>query len=299
MTGYPIAAVRALAAAAALSFLPAAAMAAPVIDLTYDVYLGGIAVMELHTEIALDADPAGAYSIAIAGHTVGLVDRLRPVIFTARSQGVSAGSGELQPEHYETQTTKSSNKIKTVAISFAPGAAPVTRFTPLPDDPIEPTPPALLQGIVDPTSALVALVETLADTGSCEGTIAIFDGRRRYDIAFAERSRDKLAPSKLSMYSGPAKRCRARIVPRHGFDDGDRRAMPEDANVWFARVVPGAPLLPVRIDTDYSITALRIHLVAARLDAPPGRRPGGALAPPRSAAAEPAPVAAAQPQPQP
>ena len=236
------------------------AAAEPDLLLAYDVYYSGITIMEVEAQVALADDARSAYAILIRGRTVGLAHTLKPVAFTAISEGVSNGHG-LEPARYVTTTEKRS-KHKGLTVAFLPHGAPMTRFTP-PDDAEEPAPPELLKNVIDPASAMLTLIRTLSDTATCAGTLQVFDGKRRYDAELADLPGETLEKSSYSIYSGDARRCHLAIVPLHGFKPGKSTPW-EDTTIWFGPVLDGAPPLPVRIDSQISIGPVRLHLVSAR-----------------------------------
>ena len=247
---------------AALALAPSGAGGAEQpLALTYLVHFGGATIMQIDARLALAEQGGSRYSVAVAGHTLGLLDRIKPLAFAAHSEGLAQDRG-LQPARYTTRTDKR-DKSKEVTIAFRPGGTPEARFTPAPDDPIEPLPPELAKGILDPASALVAVLQKVAETGSCAGTVPVFDGKRRFDLDFSAGGSQGLKPSDYSIFSGPAQRCEVSLVPRHGFEEDKPGKLPQHATVWFGEVFPDAPPLPVRIDTQNQISAVRVHLVRA------------------------------------
>jgi hypothetical protein len=49
----------------------------------------------------------------------------------------------------------------------------------------------------------------------------------------------------------------------HGFKPGKRRPL-DDTVIWLGRVLEGAPPLPVRVETEISLGAVRLELASAR-----------------------------------
>jgi len=236
------------------------AVAEPNLVLGYSIEYGGIRIMELDARLDLAGSTQTDYSIRLDGHTVGFLGNLKPVAFTATAEGTAGDSG-MQPAIYAT-TTQKRKKQKSLTITFQPNDAPVTSFTP-PDDWEDPGPPELLKGSIDPGSAVVGLIRTLATTSSCRDTIRIFDGKHRYDLTFTDLPEERLNPSSHSMFSGLTHPCRANMVPRYGFKSG--KGTPWDkSTVWFGRVLAGAPMLPVRIDTRIGLGPVRLNLISAR-----------------------------------
>jgi hypothetical protein len=237
---------------------PTAAAAGPDLLLTYDVRFGGVTIMQAEARLNLAEGGADErYEVGLKGRTVGLIDRLKPIAFTAASEGAASPAG-LQPARYSSSTAKR-DKRKGLTVAFAPEAVPVTQFTP-PDDAEDPVPPELLEGTLDPASALLAVVRSVARTGSCAASLEIFDGKRRYDVTFADLPKQRL---QHDAYAGEAGVCRADSRPVFGFKPG-KRAPLDDTTLWFGQVLDGAPPLPVQVETEISVGAVRMELTSAR-----------------------------------
>ena len=236
------------------------AVAEPDLVLGYDMYFSGITIMQLEARLDLAGGTQGEYTITVEGRTVGLVDTLKPIAFTAMSEGVANGYG-LQPALYATTTEKRS-KRKGLTVTFLPYGTPVTRFTP-PDDEEEPAPPELLEDSLDPVSAFLSLMRSVSDTSSCTGTIQVFDGKRRYDVEVADLPHEVLQKSSYSIYGGETQRCRGTMIPRYGFGPGNPK-MFDRTTIWFGHVLRDAPPVPVRIDAEIGIAAARLYLVSVR-----------------------------------
>jgi uncharacterized protein DUF3108 len=228
--------------------------------LAYDVRYGGITVMKVEARLDLAAGSDRSYAIALEGRTVGLLNTLKPITFTATSKGFSSEAG-FQPAFYATTTVKR-DKRKGLTIAFAPGGTPVTQFTPA-DDAEELPPAELLEGSVDPASAFLELARSVAESAACSGTAGVFDGKRRYDVIFTSLPRETLQKTSHSPYAGETKRCRIKMRPLHGFKPGKPRPL-DGTELWFAEVLSGAPPLPVRIETEISLGAVRLELTSAR-----------------------------------
>jgi hypothetical protein len=228
--------------------------------LAYDVRYGGVTIMKLEARLDLAVGADRSYAIVLEGRTVGLLDSLKPIAFTATSEGVASGN-RFQPALYSTTTVKR-KKRKGLTIAFPPEAPPVTQFTPA-DDAEELPPAEVLEGSIDPASAFLTLVRSVAETAACTGTVEVFDGKRLYDLTFSTTAREMLQKTAHSPYSGEAKRCKIKMRPVHGFKPGKRRPL-DGTTLWFADVLTGAPPLPVRIETEINLGAVRLELTSAR-----------------------------------
>jgi hypothetical protein len=253
---YRIAILVLLVAAGAVSKSATAAE----LSLGYEAWKGGLYVMRI--DAALDRGPA-AYSIAVNAETEGLIGWLFPYRLETRTEG-RAIDGDLTPQRFEVAARERDETKRRIIDYRGDGPPAVTRRPPEPSGPDSPD-EALLRGSIDPASALLTLAERFARGGRCGGRVAVYDGRRRYDLALADHGAETLRRSRFNHYAGPARRCRATVVRLAGFRGGgsDFGRMPERLDVWLAPPLPEAPPLPVRLEGKSSFGSLVIHLVSA------------------------------------
>lgn len=237
------------------------AAAAPDLALAYEAWQGGLYVMRIETDLRRGS---AAYRIATTAETDGLIGWLFPYRLETRTRG-RAGADGLAPRRFDVATREHGETKRRSILYRDDGALEVIRRPAEP--PKADAPPAsLLRGSVDPASALMTLAERFAADGRCTGRVAVFDGRRRYDLALADLGPARLGKSRYSLYAGPARRCRATVIRlagfrRHGSSLG---RVPDSIDVWLAPPLPGAPPLPVRLQGESSFGSLVIHLVAAQ-----------------------------------
>jgi hypothetical protein len=113
-----------------------------------------------------------------------------------------------------------------------------------------PVPQEQRRGAMDVIAALASMVRIAGATGRCDGAVAVFDGRRRFDWS----SRTE-APAGFALAGGqghgPQLRCAftTRLVAgfRHG-DDPAVAGRPRSGIATLAVLRPGMPPLPVRIE---------------------------------------------------
>jgi len=240
---------------------PGGSVAAPPdLALGFEAWKGGLYVMRIDAD--LRRRPA-AYRIAMSAETDGLIGWLFPYRLETRTRG-QAGAKGLVPQRFEIAARERGETSERTIVYRGDGSLAVTRRPP--DPPGSDAPPAsALRGSVDPASALLALAERFAQGGRCTGRIAVYDGRRRYDLALADLGAETLRKSRYNLYAGPARRCRVTVLRLAGFrSDGSRLGrMPDRIDVWLAPPLPGVPPLPVRLEGESSFGSLVVHLVAA------------------------------------
>jgi hypothetical protein len=238
-------------ASVAVAF-PAAAHAEG-LALRYDVYSGGTfaVAMEAELEIAPTAYRLGAalelggmyavvsdwdMQISVSGAIAG--DTLLPIQFNMQSEG-----GERWAD-----------------ISYVAGAIAGARGNPPPDREDTSTVPAEVKAAaIDPLSAGVRVLRQVARTGSCAASMAVYDGKSYLQVTTVDGGPATAPESRYGVYSGPALLCRVTIDngTLYGRIDEDLRV----ADVWLAQPIAGSLYVPVRIETDTNIGAVRGHLI--------------------------------------
>jgi len=255
-----------LAAAGAVLLLAggaARAEAPSALELEYKAYFGGMHAVSFQARIGLgDAD----YRARVRLRSDGLLAKLVDFSLDAEAAGL-AGSGGLRPRQFQVASQWRDSTGRLVEISYAEDGAPALRVEPpAEDDDREEVPEALRWDTLDPISATLELVRQLARSGRCEGEVAVFDGRRRYNVVTHHMGETVLKASDVAPYGGPAVRCGVSFEPIAGFWRQTKRQQSDDAKieVFLAPMTAWTPPVPVRIHAKNSYGAVRIHLVAAQ-----------------------------------
>jgi hypothetical protein len=262
-----------LAMAGAIGFSSAPARAAEVasarfVDLTYDVYLGGLHIFTFDVDMALQPD---RYRVTAEGGTQGMVGWLYGWQVKAAAEGLDR-NGRIEPQRYLVDSNWQSNQ-RTVDLGFGEGGRYALQRTPPPEpDPdIEgELPDSLPEGTVDPLSLAVAASRALQQNGRCDQTVPVFDGQRRYDLTLTHVDEATLPPSEYSIYHGPAVRCSFSMKRISGFRKSWRTNRQAAANaspptIWMAPIREDLPPLPVRYDGAIALGNIVIHLTKAQV----------------------------------
>ena len=227
--------------------LPAAhAQPVPEQHAGYDVYAVGVPVAVLNTGFALGPSD---YRIDLAFRTTGLVGWLYRGHQRSDVEGSWQGDRPA-PRRFSGEGVWG-GRARQILIDYAAGRPLVRSLVPPNDAEREPVPPALQVDSVDTLSAIALLMRRVARTGRCEAEATTFDGRRAVDVAARTVGEEVLAPNARSIFTGRALRCDFEGRLLAGFlRDGDQAESrrPRHGSAWLARIEPGAPPIPVRID---------------------------------------------------
>lgn len=231
-----------------------ASAGAPPARLGYIAYVAGVPVFTLRADVALDAQ---SYRLTLGYRTLGLVDAFFHSDLNSASEGTFA---ELVPQPRRfTAWGIFRDTARQSLIDYVAGRPVIRTLVPPAEKEREPVPPERTADTVDTLSALAMLVHRVNETGRCEGSVRVYDGRRLSEIAAKTRGTETLAPERDSRFAGPALRCDFSGRMLAGFlydDDRARAAEPQEGTAWIAPPAPGLPRLPVRI-------AFRVRLFGA------------------------------------
>jgi Protein of unknown function (DUF3108) len=241
---------RALALAAfGLLGLAGGASAQGRLDGRYTVTLAGVPIGRGAWVIDISDDQ---YTAAASGKTTGLLR-----IF-ASGEGSSAARGYVRNGNFIPSTYASSitadKKTEELRMSLAGGnVKDYTVDPPTPPHPDRiPITDAHRRGVVDPMSGALTRVAGSGDPLSpdaCNRTLAVFDGRLRYDLKLAYKRMDTVKADKG--YQGPAVVCALYFVPIAGYIP-ERVAIKylvaqRDMETWLVPIAGTRVLVPFRI----------------------------------------------------
>lgn len=265
-----------MASAADLSSGPtwaAEASSARTVDLTYDIYLGGLHIFTFDVGITLRPD---RYRVTAEGGTRGMVGWLYKWDMKLAAEGLDRND-HIEPRHYVAETDWQRNQ-RTVHLGFDKGGRYDLEQTPPPEpDPdIEGgLPDTLPEGTVDPLSFAIAASRALEENGRCDQTVPVFDGRRRFDLTVKHVEETTLPPNSHSIYQGPAVRCSLSMKRISGFRKSWRSSRQWDADsstpptIWVAPIRQDLPLVPVRYEGAIALGHMVIHLTKAEVRGEP------------------------------
>ncbi len=239
-------ALLALLLAFAITAAPAEPPAPPAaLRLTYVTYASGFTTLRLAATLDLTAE---GYRLAITYHTVGMIGFLFPGHDTAAAQGTWQADAAA-PFSFQSEGDWSGRPFE-VLIDYADGAPEIRRLEPGQAALRERVPDSLRQHTIDTLSAMALLFQRMADGGSCQIAVKVFDGRRLMALASQPAGSETLAATTRSFFHGLARKCdvTGRMLAGFLLSDGPaERERVHRGAVWFAHPIPGLPLLPVRM----------------------------------------------------
>jgi hypothetical protein len=192
-----------------------------------------------------------AYTVAASGATAGLLKMFSGAHGSSATRGMVA-KGQPVPTSYAA-TIVDDRHVDEVRMALANGN--VTNYTA--DPPMMPLPDRIpvkdsdRRGVVDPMTSALARVGGSGDPvnpAACAQTIAVFDGRVRYDLHSAFKRMEIVKAQEG--YQGPAVVCALYFAPISGYVP-DRTAIKylvalRDAEVWLAPIAGTRVLVPFR-----------------------------------------------------
>lgn len=259
-----------LCAAAAAALAAASAQAQPErfdITLEYEAYFGGFHVASARTQIERAPD---GYDVAAKARARGMLDWYSGWRGTAGSEGRLFQDGTVAPVRHRNEGVWDGGVRKRTLDFRDDGTVDVELIEEDDDDDddaVTAVPPDSIPGSVDPISAIMSLAELMRTGGSCDGTIPVYDGKRRYDLTVRQDGTRLFEPNDYTIFAGEAVACRVDFERIGGFrvDRSKYSRTARDRIVWVGKPFDDAPPIPVRVDVDTNYGNLIIHLTAARL----------------------------------
>jgi Protein of unknown function (DUF3108) len=116
-----------------------------------------------------------------------------------------------------------------------------------------------IHGTVDQLTAYFLVERQLALRGTCTMAIPVFDGSGLYNLRFTDRGSETLSADGYQVFAGPSEVCevvREDIVvnPNRNEDTYQR------GKIWYARVIAGDRMLPVRMEFDTAFGIVKGYL---------------------------------------
>ena len=240
---------------AGLLTLPLAQPAAAAAHLTYVVYFGLLPALNVATTIDVGE---GKYRLTTEVVPQPWISWALPWTAASEANGVLGDDGKITPEHYLSAGTWGVRKRQTVFEFNPDGSLKSGVEPPKPEEGREAVPEDMLKAVLDPVSAVIAMLEAAKARGpGCAPSLPIFDGRRRFEISAKRLPDAVLAPASYTAYAGPAIACLLHFKSLAGvYRDGERSRFwqtdkPGDErppiDLWLAPLRAGETPMPVYV----------------------------------------------------
>jgi len=245
----------------AIGTIPLSANASEKItELKHSVYVGGLFLGSIDTEIGQDNDK---YRIESVANTSKAFDWAFKWVAKGKTVGWLNGEN-VTPFLHKHESTWNKN-IRSATMTYDPsGSVTVETTGKKSSDPNKYTPidPDSLTNSIDPMSAMLLVANRLESGQGCNAEVPIFDGRRRYDVKLTEKDGRLFKPSRYSVFEGMAIGCKIEIVKKGGFKKGpdnyDR--LVDEIVIWAAAPATGARVVPVRMQMETDFGSMELHL---------------------------------------
>jgi uncharacterized protein DUF3108 len=191
------------------------------------------------------------YTAAANGSTSGLLRAFTGGQGDSTARGTLNGGRALSSTYAATISSRKKSDI--IRFTIANGNVKDLHVDPPQDEDPERVPltEAHQHGVFDPMTASIVRVPgngELLSSEACQRTMAIFDGRLRYDMQFAFKRMDKVKATKG--YAGPVVVCAAYFTPVAGYIPSRAAikylAKQRDMEVWLAPIAGTRVLVPFR-----------------------------------------------------
>ena len=247
------------------------------LDLSYDLYVGGISLGKVAMSARFQGDDYKAISTL---ETKGIVNAFWQAKIEASSSGL-VSAGRVQPSLYDSFSQNRSVQRRHATLTFGPDGPKSLLSDPPYGENHYPVPEDQRKQTLDPLSAAIFLTSssTSAQGKPCEAVAPVFDGRRRYDVAFNYVKKIDVHMDN-GLYSGPALVCQIHYNQIAGYQQSvleQNKKFPK----MFAWVVPTKStadpnryyMLPLRVwaETEYGVVVALASQV--KLDGEPLAHP--------------------------
>jgi hypothetical protein len=226
-----------------LACAPAGISPARAVEAVYQVTQTGIAVVEITAQF--EARPDG-YWMRSVSRAIGIGRLFAPHEIRSEVEGAWRAEG-VAPQRFQAEGNWRGDARRTVML-YREGMPQALELQPPEGATNEPVPLPARRGAIDGLSAFALMSRTVAQTGRCDLTGPIFDGRRRLDWSSRTigSARVTHAGKEIeSLQCGLESRLVAGV--RHG-DDPARATQPRPATAWLATVDHRLPPIPIRVE---------------------------------------------------
>ena len=226
-----------------LLLVPATPHPAMAVEAIYQVTQTGIPVVEITAQF--EARPDG-YWMRSVSRAVGIGRLFAAHEIRSEVEGTWRAEG-VAPQRFQAEGNWRGDARRTVLL-YREGMPEALELEPPEGATNEPVPLPARRGAIDMLSAFALMSRTVTQTGRCDVTGPIYDGRRRLDWSSRTIGATRLTHAGQeveSLQCGLESRLVAGV--RIG-DDRTRATQPRQAMAWLAKVDPRLPPIPIRVE---------------------------------------------------
>ena len=231
-------------------------------DLHYSVYLGGLYLGSIETEVR---QGKSNYKIQSAARTNATFKWVLNWFAKGETEGL-VSLYKFFPQQHQHKSTWNDN-VRVVSMDYTNAGEVQVQKTDTREGPsskLTPIDPASLTNTLDPMTAILTMTNRLEKGEGCKAELPIFDGHRRYDIMLSEKPARYFKPSRYSVFEGNAIGCKIDIVRKGGFPvkrnyDRDPNAN-QEVIVWVGAPIENGHVVPVRLRMETQFGMMEMHL---------------------------------------
>lgn len=211
----------------------------------------GVPVLSLNTRLEEGAD---RYRVAVDYATSGMARMFVDIKTHAEAQGRLTPTATT-PLSYRGMSRRNGTD-RQLHVDYKPdGTVEGGSTPPLP----QPIAAGAIRGTVDNLTAYLQLERQLARTGSCVMTVAVFDGRHRYDLQFSDAGKSTLSPAGGQNFKGETISCRMRRIDK-GIPNDEQSEGATAGTMWYARLTSQDLMVPVRMQMETQLGTVDAYL---------------------------------------
>lgn len=175
------------------------------------------------------------------------------------------GNGAREPQIYE-HVERTGSKVRSVRIEFSDIVARSEAEPPFGSWGVPPASDSDRTDVIDPMTAFFELSRRLEGGEGCQGRLAVFDGKARYDLRLETVGTDRV---RTRAWRGDALLCHAWYEPISGYDPEDYPSASELRHplvLWLAPIAGDSAYLPVRLHTRAGFGGVTIELTGLSVE---------------------------------
>lgn len=246
----------------------------PPIITTYDVYVGGVHLVKADI---LFQEQKPKYHLHIQTRSYGMWHDLFPWDAVLDAEGKIKKDRFVPAVYTDLDIWKKRPKLTKLDFDTKGNVTP-SFDPPSHDENREIVTAEQRRGSLDPITGLLQMLANIALKNSCNVTVPLFDGKRRFDVSGTDDGTEDIDEADYNAYKGPARLCNVDFTMIAGewkdretsgfWKKNDKENGREPFHIWLASVAPGLPDLPVRLQSGSVWGLIVMHMSKWRYATP-------------------------------